>query len=130
MSMWKNSKLSFKFQKSWKSKQCTFVQDVVKSLTDLLKDKINNDEEVHKMYRVFLVRRNSDESVEDETVMENYSSLIIKLHSITHSYDGTVAILNQVYIKNPGGVCRKLLSGGSLRLGSSNLYKHYFSKKC
>jgi hypothetical protein len=68
-------------------------------MTDLLKDPINNDEELHKMYRVFLVRRNSDESVEDETVMENYSSLIIKLNSVSHSQDVTVAILKQVIIQ-------------------------------
>ena len=76
-------------------------------MIDLLKDPINTDAEVHKMYRVFLIRKNShetkvlQESVEDENTKENFSELIIKLHSINDSYDGTIAILKQVRIVKP-----------------------------
>jgi hypothetical protein len=76
------------------------VQDVVKTMTDLLKDPRNKDAEVHRMFRVFLIRKFASDSTEEDDVIKpkDFSPLINKLYCISKSYDGIVEILEQVNI--------------------------------
>ncbi len=69
-------------------------------MIDLLKDPKNKDAEVHRMFRVFLIRKfASDSTDEDEMIKpKDFSALIDKLLCISKSYDGIVEILEQVNI--------------------------------
>ncbi len=77
-----------------------FVQDVVKTMIDLLKDPMNKDAEVRRMFRVFLITKSaSDSTDEDDRIkLKDFSLLIHELRDISKSYDGIVEILEQVNI--------------------------------
>ncbi len=76
------------------------MQDVVKTMIDLLKDPKNKDAEVHRMFRVFLIRKFASDSTEEDEMIKpkDFSPLINELYSISKSCDGIVEILEQVNI--------------------------------
>jgi hypothetical protein len=69
----------------------------VKDLVDLLKDPTNNGAEVHQMIRVFLTRRNADESEEEDNWMESFSPLIIRLKNTSKSFSDSITILKKAF---------------------------------